>query len=149
VQIGCISFAFRGKLEPMLKPNELEILKVLWKDGPLKPADIQDRLAEPVKNSALRAQLASLVERGQLKRRRRGKAFYYSAATPKQTAFEALARRIADVFFEGSSIALVGQLIESAEDWTDEDLAVLRRIAQRKAASNNASGEEQKGGETC
>jgi predicted transcriptional regulator len=133
----------------MLKPNELEILKVLWKNGPLKPAEIQGRLSEPVKNSALRAQLTSLVERGQLKRRRRGKAFYYSAATPKQSAFEALTRRIADVFFEGSSVALVGQLIESAEDWTEEDLAVLRHIAERKAASNSSSGEEQKGGETC
>ena len=133
----------------MLKPNELEILRVLWKDGPLKPAEIQGRLSEPVKNSALRAQLTSLVERGQLKRRRRGKAFYYSAATPKQSALEALIRRIADVFCEGSSVALVGQLIESADDWTEEDLALLRQIAERKTASNNSSGKEQKGGETC
>ena len=126
----------------MLKPNELDILKVLWRNGPLKPADIQDRLSEPVKNSALRAQLTSLIERGQLKRRRRGKAYFYSAATPRESAFEALLRRIADVFFEGSSIALVGQLIELADDWTEEDLAVLRRIAERKAASNNSSGAE-------
>ncbi len=133
----------------MLKPNELEILRVLWKNGSLKPAEIQDRLAEPVKNSALRAQLASLVGRGQLERRRRGKAFYYSAAMPKESAFDALLRRIADVFFEGSSIALVGQLIESADDWSEEDLNVLRRIAERKAASNNSSGTEQKGGEAC
>ncbi len=133
----------------MLKPNELEILRVLWKNGSLKPAEIQDRLASPVKNSALRAQLTSLVERGQLNRRRRGKAFYYSAAMPKESAFEALSRRIADVFFEGSSIALVGQLIESADDWTEEDLAVLRRIAEKKVSSNSSSGAKQKGGETC
>jgi BlaI family transcriptional regulator, penicillinase repressor len=133
----------------MLKPNELEILRVLWKNGSLKPAEIQDRLAAPVKNSALRAQLTSLVERGQLKRRRRGKAFYYSAAMPKESAFEALSRRIADVFFEGSSVALVGQLIESADDWSEEDLDVLRRIAERKTASNNSSGTEKKGGEAC
>jgi hypothetical protein len=54
-------------------------------------------------------------------------------------------RRITDVFFEGSSIALVGQLIESADDWSEEDLAVLRRIAERKTASNNSSEEEQEG----
>ena len=132
----------------MLKPNELEILKVLWDHGPLKPADIQERLAEPVKNSALRAQLTSLVERGELKRRRRGKAFYYSAATPKESVFDALSRRIADVFFEGSSIALVGKLIESVDDWTEDDLARLRRIAASKAASNDSSA-KQKGGEKC
>lgn len=130
-----------------MKPNELEILRVLWGSGPLKPAEIQDRLAEPIKNSALRAQLTSLVERGQLKRRRRGKAFYYSAATPRESAFAALSRRIADVFFDGSSIALVGQLIESADDWTDEDLAMLKRIAEKKAASNHSSVKEQKRGQ--
>lgn len=117
----------------MLKGNELEILKILWKEGPLKPGDIQERLSEPVKNSALRAQLASLVERGQLKRRREGKAYYYRAVAAKESTFRVLARRIADVFFEGSSVALVGQLIESAEDWTEEDLAVLRRLAETKA----------------
>jgi predicted transcriptional regulator len=130
----------------MLKPNELEILKILWNEGPLKPADIQERLEEPVKNSALRAQLTSLVDKGHLKRRRRGKAFFYSAETPKESAFQAVSRRIADVFFEGSSIALVGQLIESADDLTEEDLAVLRRIAERKAASNNSTGAGQKRG---
>ncbi|MCP4901376.1 MAG: BlaI/MecI/CopY family transcriptional regulator, partial [bacterium] len=88
------------------KANELEILKILWNEGPLKPGDIQERLSEPVKNSALRAQLASLVERGQLKRRREGKAYFYSAAAAKESTFQSLTRRIADVFFEGSSAAL-------------------------------------------
>ncbi len=133
----------------MLKPNELEILGILWKEGPLKPAEIQERLEEPVKNSALRAQLASLVERGQLKRRRRGKAFFYSAAMPKESAFQSVARRIADIFFEGSSVALVGQLVEAADDWSDEDLAALRRIAEKKATATRAPEGEQKGGGKC
>jgi predicted transcriptional regulator len=68
-------------------------------------------------------------------RRRRGKAFYYSAVTPKQGALEALARRMADVFCGGSSVALIGQLIESTERWSEEDLQQLRRIAEGKVAS--------------
>jgi BlaI family penicillinase repressor len=118
----------------LLKPNELEIMKTLWQAGPLKPAEIQQLLPSPVKNSALRGQLASLVGRGQVKRRRRGKAFYYSAATPKDGALKALARRMADVFCGGSTVALIGQLIESTEHWSEEDLHELRRIAEGKVA---------------
>ena len=117
-----------------LKPNELEIMKILWQVGPLKPAEIQEHLPSPVKNSALRGQLASLVARGQVKRRRRGNAFYYWAATPKDGALKALARRMADVFCGGSSVALIGQLIESTEQWSEEDLQELRRLAEGKAA---------------
>jgi predicted transcriptional regulator len=126
----------------LLKPNELEIMKVLWQEGPLKPAEIQERLPSPVKNSALRAQLASLIERGQVTRRRRGKAFYYSAVTPKEGALEALARRMADVFCGGSSVALIGELIESTEHWSEEDLQRLRRIAEGKAASVKLAGKK-------
>ncbi len=123
----------------MLKANELEILKILWDEGPLKPGDIQERLSEPVKNSALRAQLASLVVRGKLQRRREGKAYFYSGVAAKEPTFQSLTRRMADVFFEGSSAALVGQLIESAEDWTEEDLEVLRRLAKKKAGEKRSS----------
>lgn len=119
----------------LLKPNELEIMKALWQEGPLKPAEIQQRLPSPVKNSALRARLASLVERGQVKRRRRGKAFYYSAVTPQDGALKSLARSMADVFCGGSSVALIGQLIESTELWSEEDIERLRRIAEGKATS--------------
>ena len=126
----------------LLKPNELEIMNVLWQEGPLKPAEIQERLTSQVKNSALRARLASLIERGQVTRRRRGKAFYYSAVTPKQSALEGLARRMADVFCGGSSVALIGQLIESTEPWSEEDLETLKRIAEGKAAAAKSAGKK-------
>ena len=124
----------------VLKPHELEIMKALWQEGPLKPAEIQQRLPSPVKNSALRAQLASLAAQGQVKRRRHGKAFYYWAVTPKEGALTGLARRMADVFCGGSSVALIGQLIESTGHWSAEDLQQLRRIAEGKAASATPDG---------
>jgi predicted transcriptional regulator len=122
-----------------LNPNDLEILKILWDDGPLKPADIQQRLSRPVKNSALRWQLTTLMQQGYLSRSKKGKAYYYRAKTPRQRVLRKLVRRLADVFCGGSAVALVGQLIESQEQWSDEDLRELRRIATRTTPSRGQS----------
>lgn len=117
-----------------LNPNELEIMKVLWEHGPLKPSEIQQQLSHPVKNSALRWQLGALIEKGHIVRRKKGKAFHYRAATPQRSVFKKLTRRLADVFCEGSAVALIGQMIESQEELSEEDISELRRIAKRKAS---------------
>jgi len=121
-----------------LDPNELEILQVLWEHGAMKPAEIQARLSRPVKNSALRWQLGLMVESKQLARRKVGKAFYYEARVPRLSAFQKLTRRLAEIFTGGSAAALIGQLIESQEDLSEEDVRALRRIAARKVNNKNA-----------
>ena len=124
---------------PSLKPNELEIMKILWDGGSLKPGDIQEKLSFPVKNSALRWQLAALVERGIVGRERRGKAYYYRAAAEREGTLKSLTRRMADVFCGGSAVALTGKMIEAREDWSEEDLEALRRFAEGKAGSKDSS----------
>jgi len=122
-------------------PKELEIMKVLWEHGSLKPAEIQQRLSFRIKNSALRWQLGALAEKGQVTRRKQGKAYYYRATTRRNSAFKKLTRRLADVFCGGSAVALIGQLIESEEELSDEDIRELQRIAARKAPSKKTRGE--------
>jgi BlaI family penicillinase repressor len=125
-----------------LNPNELEILKVLWEEGPLKPSEIQQRLPWPMKNSALRWQLGALMQRGHVTRRKKGKAYYYRATTPRRSALKKLTRRMAEVFCGGSAVALIGQMIESEERLSEEDIRELSRIAARKAPSGKASGKK-------
>ncbi len=126
-------------------PNELEIMKILWEEGPLKPSEIQERLSSPIKNSALRWQLGALVEKGQVRRRKRGKAYFYRAATPQRSVFKKLTRRMADVFCGGSAVALIGQMIESEEKLSEEDIRELRRIASKRVSSGGTS--QKKGGQ--
>lgn len=114
-----------------IDPNELEILQVLWEYGPLKPSEIQPKLSFEIKNSALRWQLGDLVDKGHLARTKVGKAYYYEAKTPRESVFRGITRRLAEIFFSGSSAALLGQLIQS-EDLSEQDMAVLRRIAGKR-----------------
>lgn len=112
-------------------PRELDIMKILWERGPSKPADIQNGLPYEMNNSALRWQLGQLIEDGHVKRRKKGKAFHYSAETVPRQAFGKLSRRLADVFFGGSSLAMIGELMRE-ENLSLEDIEELRAIAEGK-----------------
>ncbi len=125
-----------------LNPNELEIMKVLWEHGSLKPSEIQRHLSRPIKNSALRWQLGAMLEKGYVARRKIGKAFYYNAKTPPQSALKRMSQRLADVFCGGSAVALIGQLIESQDNLSEDDIKELRRIAARRIASKKPPGKK-------
>ena len=122
-----------------LTARDLEIMKVLWEGGSLKPAEIQEHLSSPVKNSALRWQLDSLMERGHVTRRKRGKAYVYQATTPRRRALRNLVRRMADIFCEGSAVALIGQMIES-ERLSAEDIRQLEEYAANRASARKRAG---------
>ena len=125
-----------------LNSNELEIMNVLWEEGPLKPAEIQQRLSQPIKNSALRWQLWALMEKGHVTRRKEGKAYHYRAATPRRSVLKKLTRRLAKVFCGGSAAALIGQMIESEERLSKEDIRELLRIAAKKAPPKKRVGKK-------
>src|SRR5512145_777717 len=101
-------------------PGELEVMEVLWQESPLKPAEIEARLPRPIGNAALRSVLRVLVEKGHLKRQKSGKAYYYRPAKPARASFRQMARRLADVFCNGSTFDLVAQLVKT-ERLTPED----------------------------
>ena len=44
--------------------GELEVMKILWEHGELKPSDIQDKYSRLIKNAALRFQLKILLHFG-------------------------------------------------------------------------------------
>jgi predicted transcriptional regulator len=125
-----------------LNPNELEIMRILWEHGSLKPAEIQRRLSHPIKNSALRWQLAELMEKAQVTRRKQGKAYRYRATTPRQNVFQRLTHKLAEALCGGSAVALIGQMIESQEELSEEDIRELRRIAARKVSAKKSSGKK-------
>ncbi len=122
-----------------LNARDLAIMKVLWEGGSLKPGEIQERLSSPVKNSALRWQLESLMEKGHVTRRKRGKAYFYQATTPRRRALRKLVRRMADTFCEGSAVALIGQMIES-EQLSAKDIRELEKYAAKKKSIKKRSG---------
>jgi BlaI family transcriptional regulator, penicillinase repressor len=127
----------------LLNSQELEILTVLWDRAPLKPAEIQEKLSFTIKNSALRWQLGEMVQRGYLKREPLGKAFVYSAVSPRRQVFGSFARRLRQMLFGGSALAMVGEMLEIGE-LSPKDLQALIDVAKNKESRPSGSQSRKK-----
>lgn len=128
-------------------PSELEVMQVLWEHGVLKPGEMQERFPRPIGNAALRSTLLILLEKGHVRRRKEGKAFFYEAVTPREGTFKRMTRRLADMFCDGSPAALIAQLIQS-EKLSVEDIAELQRITALRAREEAERKSGGKGGKT-
>jgi len=111
--------------------GELEVMKILWQHGELKPAQIQAKHRRRIKNAALRFQLKVLLEKGHVSRRRIGKAYYYKPLTRRQGAFKRMARRMAEVYCRGSAAGLIAELIRT-EKLTPDEIQQLQELAKAK-----------------
>jgi BlaI family penicillinase repressor len=120
---------------------ELEILKVLWGESPLPVRDVQSRLEEqarrPLAHSSVITILNIMVRKGYLKRRKEGKAFFFSPKIEKDAVSRRLVGDLLGRVFEGSATAMVLNLMESAELDADE-LARLRQLIERKAKEHKS-----------
>ena len=132
---------------PRFTKGELEIMRILWKHGDLKPAEIQAKFPRRIANPSLRSYLTILLEKGCVTRRRVGKAFYYRAKTRRESTFRTMLRELTRVCCDGSVETLLCQLIRT-EKLSDADLLTLRRLSeegrQNSPAPRIAPREEEK-----
>lgn len=113
---------------PRFTAGELKVMRLLWAHGELKPAELQERYPEPIKNSALRSCLSILLEKGHVSRRRVGKAYYYKALTRSRSAFRKTLDELVEAYCGGSLQALVMNIIR-LEKLSEDDLIALKRLA--------------------
>lgn len=124
--------------------GELDVMHILWEHGELKPAEIIERFPRPIKNPAMRSFLSVLVHKGHVTRRKVGKAYFYKAKTQEEPAFSSMLSKMVDVFFSGSTEALLCRLIRS-EKLTEQQLLELKKLAQQEElpeenVKNNKTG---------
>ena len=114
---------------PHFTKGELEVMRILWEHGELKPAEIQRRFPWKLKNPSLRSYLTILLEKGHVVRRRIGKAYFYKAKTRRDSAFRTMVRDVTRVCCDGSVEVLLCRLIRS-EKLSEEDLLELKRMSE-------------------
>jgi predicted transcriptional regulator len=123
---------------PRFTAGEMEVMRILWENGELKPSEIQKQFPRPIKNAALRSYLTILVEKGHLLRRSVGKAFYYRAKTRRESTFRTMLGDLVNTFCGGSSEALLCHLL-AKEKLSPEELLNLQRMAQEEPPKLEAS----------
>ena len=118
--------------------GEMEVMRILWEHGELKPSEIQRHFPRPIKNAALRSYLTILVEKGHLARRAQGKAFYYRPKTKRESTFRSMLGELVNTFCDGSNEALLCHLL-AKEKLSPEELLELQCMARQSPASINAA----------
>jgi BlaI family transcriptional regulator, penicillinase repressor len=119
--------------------GELEVMRILWEDGEMKPPEIHARFPRKIKNQSLRSYLTILLEKGHVIRRRVGKAYYYRPKTRRQPAFRAVLNDLIRVYCDGSVENLLCQLIQT-QKLSEADLLELKRSSEEHSSSG---GEKQ------
>jgi len=120
--------------------GELQVMRILWEHGELKPAEIQELRPDPIKNPALRSYLTILLDKGHVSRRKVGKAYFYKARTRRQRAFSTMVTELVETFCAGSVDELVMALVRE-EKLSEEDLLELKRLADEPSAARSQRGE--------
>jgi len=127
-----------------LKKSELEVMRILWERGSLKPGEIQEHFSWSIDNGTLRSVLRVLIEKGHVKRRKQGKAYVYQARSTRRGLQSKMARLMAHVFAGGSTTDLIAQLIKT-EKLSPREVDELRKIAEtdsQDATSDTGKGEK-------
>lgn len=114
---------------------ELEILKILWHDSPLPVRDVRERLkseaGRTLAHSSVITVLNIMYDKGFLTRRKSGKAFLFAPKVKKQSVTSRMMGDMLNRVFDGSPVAMMLNLIDTA-GLDAEELAELRRLINRK-----------------
>jgi len=115
--------------EPVQLPTEaeLEILNILWADGPSTVRDVHTRSSKDTGYTTVLKQMQVMAEKGLLKRSERFRSHVYEPCVAKEQTQQRLARNLVQRAFDGSAANLVlGAL--SSQRVSVEELAEIRKI---------------------
>ncbi len=100
--------------------RELDVMKVLWRDGPATVAEVRERLEDDLAYTTVLTVLRTLEEKHHVGHREEGKAHRYFAKVPEHTARQSALARVLDRVFGGSAELLLTHLVSDRSLSADE-----------------------------
>ena len=129
----------RKNSEPALTPLELEIMKVLWENGPANVQSVQANLkSRDFAYTTVQTMLNVLHRKGKVKRQLKDRAYIYRPLLSRQKAVTNAVGEMLDRFFGGSADGLVLNLVETRH-LTPEKLARIQRMLARPEEENHGN----------
>jgi BlaI family transcriptional regulator, penicillinase repressor len=118
--------------EPNLTGVQLEIMNLFWEQGELGVAQVWKLLAarRPIARNTVQTMLTRLADKGWLRARAEGNAFYYRSTRPRKFAVTGMLGDLLDTAFAGSATGLVAALLEDRRI-SREDARRIRELIDR------------------
>jgi BlaI family transcriptional regulator, penicillinase repressor len=114
-------------------PGELEILKLLWEQGPLTVREVLEQLnaVGPARAyTSIMSLMNVMADKGLLDRDPEGRAFRYRPTVERSKTLGGLVSDVWQRAFEGSASSLVAHLLNQAQPSADELAEIRRLLAQ-------------------
>jgi BlaI family transcriptional regulator, penicillinase repressor len=127
----------RKKPDSSLTPLELEIMNVLWADGPANVQTVQSHLrGASLAYTTVQTMLNVLHRKGRVKRELKNRAYVYLPVYSRQKAVSQAIGEMLDRFFGGSADSLVLSLVETRH-LTPEKLAEIQKSLEKEVKDGN------------
>jgi predicted transcriptional regulator len=127
-----------------LTPLELEIMNILWDNGPATVSEVQPELKGDLAYTTVMTMLNVLLRKRKVKRVQEGRAFRYRPIVTRQRATGNAVEDLVKRMFGGSAEALLMTLVET-KGIGSKDLERLSKIvaeAERKDRATKATNKE-------
>jgi BlaI family transcriptional regulator, penicillinase repressor len=97
-------------------PAELEVLKLLWDQGPRTVREVMDQLNRRRRRAytSVMSLLGVMTQKGLLKRRRKGRAYLYEPRVARESTLGRMLQDLLTRAFEGSAALLVARLLSES-----------------------------------
>jgi predicted transcriptional regulator len=119
-------------IEVHLSRRERQIMDALHQRGRATAAEVQAALPEAPSNSAVRALLRILEDKGHIKHHREGARYVYLPRARQETARRSALKRVVSTFFQGSVPQAMAALLETADtQLPDSELHKLQQIIEQ------------------
>ncbi len=120
-------------------PLEIQIMQVLWRDGPSSVQHVQENLpaGSNLAYNTVQTMLNVLHRKNRARRTLKGRAYVYRAAVTKDRALGQAVRDLVERMFGGSSEELVMSLIKSRQVDPERIAALGRKFAKRKSGETD------------
>jgi len=114
-----------------LTPQELEIMKLVWKKGEVTVRDVYEALLErrKIAYTTVMTMMRVLERKGYLKTRRDDRAYVYRQAHPERQVVRSMVREFVDRVFNGSARPLLVHLVEDRR-LSKKELEELERLVR-------------------
>ena len=103
-------------MEIRFTPRELDIMGVLWRDGPSTVAQVRQSLDDDLAHNTVLTMLKVMEGKGYVSRSREGRADRYTAEVEREAAGESALGRVTERLFGGSPEELLLRLVDSGLD---------------------------------
>ena len=117
---------------PTLTPQELAIMKVVWR---LEAATVRDvyeqlRATRAIAYTTVLTMMKILEQKGYVTKTRDGRAYVYRAARPRQQVIGGMVREFIDRVFDGASRPMLLHLVKQTKLSEKERKALLKAIEE-------------------